>query len=170
MRGGVLIGREAERTWLEEGVADALAGRGALVLLAGEAGIGKTRLADEVAEESDALALRGAASPAATLPYGPMLGALRGYLAASRARWPRAARSRAPRATAAAYRTARRLGACWPRAPPRRPRAWASRSSAASGAVRPARTTAPVSRAARSRSCACSPSGARTARSRASPS
>jgi transcriptional regulator with AAA-type ATPase domain len=78
MRGGVLIGREAERTWLEEGVADALAGRGALVLLAGEAGIGKTRLADEVAEESDALALRGAASPAATLPYGPMLGALRG--------------------------------------------------------------------------------------------
>jgi DNA-binding CsgD family transcriptional regulator len=80
MRGGVLIGREAERTWLEEGVADALAGRGALVLLAGEAGIGKTRLADEVAEESDALALRGAASPAATLPYGPMLGALRGYL------------------------------------------------------------------------------------------
>ena len=59
------------------------AGRGALVLLAGEAGIGKTRLAEEVAAASDALALRGAASPAATLPYGPMLGALRGYLRAA---------------------------------------------------------------------------------------
>jgi DNA-binding NarL/FixJ family response regulator len=80
MRGGVLIGRETERAWLEEAVDDALAGRGALVLLAGEAGVGKTRLAEEVAASSDALALRGAASPAATLPYGPMLGALRGYL------------------------------------------------------------------------------------------
>ena len=80
MRGGVLIGREDERAWLEEAVAAALAGQGALVLLAGEAGIGKTRLAEEVAAASDALALRGAASPSATLPYGPVLGALRGYL------------------------------------------------------------------------------------------
>ena len=76
----MLIGRETERGWLEEAVGDALEGRGALVLLAGEAGVGKTRLAEEVAAASDALALRGAASPAATLPYGPMLGALRGYL------------------------------------------------------------------------------------------
>ena len=83
MRGSALIGRETERAWLEEAVADALGGRGALVLLAGEAGIGKTRLAEEVAATSDALALRGAASPAATLPYGPMLGALRGYLRAA---------------------------------------------------------------------------------------
>ena len=80
MRGGVLIGREAEREWLEEAVAAALVGQGALVLLAGEAGVGKSRLADEVAAASEALALRGAASPAATLPYGPVLGALRGYL------------------------------------------------------------------------------------------
>ena len=83
MRGSALIGRETERAWLEQAVADALAGRGALVLLAGEAGIGKTRLAEEVAAASDALALRGAASPAATPPYGPMLGALRGYLRAA---------------------------------------------------------------------------------------
>ena len=80
MRGGALIGRETERAWLEEAVAGALSGRGALVLLAGEAVVGKTRLAEEVVASSDALALRGAASPAATLPYGPMLGALRGYL------------------------------------------------------------------------------------------
>src|SRR6185295_9570702 len=56
MRGGALIGRETELAWLEEAVGEALAGRGALVLLA------------------------GAASPSAALPYGPMLGALRGYL------------------------------------------------------------------------------------------
>jgi DNA-binding NarL/FixJ family response regulator len=80
MSGGVLIGRETERTWLDEAVGDALDGRGSLVLLAGEAGVGKTRLAEEVAVASDALALRGAASPSATLPYGPMLGALRAYL------------------------------------------------------------------------------------------
>ena len=79
MRGG-LIGRDVERGWLEEAVAAAEAGQGSLVLLSGEAGIGKTRLAEDVAEASDALALRGAASPSATLPYGPMLGALRGYL------------------------------------------------------------------------------------------
>ena len=83
MRGSGLIGRDNERVWLEQAVADALGGRGALVLLAGEAGIGKTRLAEEVAGASDALALRGAASPAATLPYGPMVGALRGYLRAA---------------------------------------------------------------------------------------
>jgi DNA-binding NarL/FixJ family response regulator len=80
MRSSVLIGRDAEREWFEEALAAARAGQGALVLLAGEAGVGKTRLADEVAAASEALALRGAASPAATLPYGPVLGALRGYL------------------------------------------------------------------------------------------
>jgi DNA-binding CsgD family transcriptional regulator len=80
MKGGMLIGRETELAWLEEAVGDALEGRGALVLLAGEAGVGKTRLAEEVAAASDALTLRGAASPSAALPYGPMLGALRGHL------------------------------------------------------------------------------------------
>ena len=35
--------------------------------------------------------LRGAASPAATPPYGPLVAALRGYLRARPARWPRAA-------------------------------------------------------------------------------
>jgi adenylate cyclase len=42
-----LVGRDAERAQLLEGVRQAAAGRGALVVLEGEAGIGKTRLAEE---------------------------------------------------------------------------------------------------------------------------
>ena len=44
-----LVGRHAERARLEELARRARAGQGALVLLCGEAGVGKTRLADEVA-------------------------------------------------------------------------------------------------------------------------
>jgi tetratricopeptide (TPR) repeat protein len=42
-----LIGRDAERAQLLQAVHQAASGRGALVVLEGEAGIGKTRLADE---------------------------------------------------------------------------------------------------------------------------
>ncbi len=44
------IGREAEVHILKAGVDSMLAGQGGIILLAGEAGIGKTRLADETAE------------------------------------------------------------------------------------------------------------------------
>lgn len=47
--GSVFVGRAAELEELRRGMADAFAGRGRLFMLLGEAGIGKTRLADEIA-------------------------------------------------------------------------------------------------------------------------
>ena len=38
---GALVGREWEREWLDAALADALDGHGGLVLLTGEAGVGK---------------------------------------------------------------------------------------------------------------------------------
>ena len=76
----MLIGRTAELDKLGRAAADAVAGRGALVLLAGEAGVGKTRLAEAVAAGADAQVLRGAAHPTAPIPYGPVVEALRSWL------------------------------------------------------------------------------------------
>lgn len=73
---GVLIGRESARASLEEMLADAMEGRGSLVLLAGEAGVGKTRFAEEVFGPAEARFARGSAGPAAPA-YGPVVGALR---------------------------------------------------------------------------------------------
>jgi tetratricopeptide (TPR) repeat protein len=50
----VFVGRRRELSELESGLDDARTGRGGLFLLAGEAGIGKTRLADELAERARA--------------------------------------------------------------------------------------------------------------------
>src|SRR5262245_15481679 len=52
-RGG-FVGREHELAELTAILAEALGGRGNLVLLAGEAGIGKTRLADELTQRAHA--------------------------------------------------------------------------------------------------------------------
>ena len=46
---GVFVGREREMDELRAGLEDALSGRGRLVLLVGEPGIGKTRTAEELA-------------------------------------------------------------------------------------------------------------------------
>jgi DNA-binding NarL/FixJ family response regulator len=77
-----LVGREAERERLSEAVERARRGSGSLLLLCGEAGVGKTRLAEEVAGASSTLVLRGAASSSALAPYGPVVALLRSYLRA----------------------------------------------------------------------------------------
>jgi hypothetical protein len=55
--GGVFVGRKPELAELTAALEEALAGRGRLVLLVGEPGIGKTRLAGEIADHA---ASRGA--------------------------------------------------------------------------------------------------------------
>src|ERR687894_24664 len=76
-----LIGRSEETARLVASFDRARAGQGGIVLLAGEAGMGKTRLAAEVARRcTDALVLGGAASHGGTVPYGPVVAALRSRL------------------------------------------------------------------------------------------
>ncbi|HEU5315316.1 MAG TPA: AAA family ATPase [Chloroflexota bacterium] len=75
-----LVGRDAEIERIEDALEALFAGRGGLVLLAGEAGIGKSRLAAEVAERvrrRGGTALVGAAyEQEGRLPYGPFVEAL----------------------------------------------------------------------------------------------
>jgi DNA-binding CsgD family transcriptional regulator len=75
-----LIGRRSELERLEAVLAGARDGRGAVVLLAGEAGAGKTRLAAELARRTATPVLWGAASQGRTPPYGPLVAALRTHL------------------------------------------------------------------------------------------
>jgi DNA-binding CsgD family transcriptional regulator len=77
---GALVGRHAELTELEAALDRARLGSGSLVLLAGEAGVGKTRLADTLAERADAEVLRGLATRTGAAPYAPVVAALRSYL------------------------------------------------------------------------------------------
>lgn len=60
-----IVGREREQVVLREDLAAVLAGRGRFVLLSGEAGIGKTALAHDLAEQAERL---GAAVAAAHFP------------------------------------------------------------------------------------------------------
>src|SRR5689334_19634512 len=75
-----LVGREREQAALREALAAALAGRGSLVLIGGEAGIGKTTLAEWALAEATgrgALVLVGRCYDLAeTPPYGPWAEAL----------------------------------------------------------------------------------------------
>jgi DNA-binding CsgD family transcriptional regulator/tetratricopeptide (TPR) repeat protein len=84
----IVVGREAELALLGEALAAALAGSGRAVFLTGEPGIGKSRLAREIADQArsrGAVAAVGRAVPAgASTPYRPLtealLQALRGRL------------------------------------------------------------------------------------------
>ena len=51
----IFIGRQQEMAVLASALDDALSGRGRLVMLDGEPGIGKTRLAQELASRAESL-------------------------------------------------------------------------------------------------------------------
>src|SRR4051812_44994386 len=77
-----LIGRTSELAELEAALADAAAGRPSLAFVAGESGVGKTRLLTELerrARESGARVLTGECVELGEgeLPYAPIVGALR---------------------------------------------------------------------------------------------
>lgn len=80
---GVLVGREAEMRDLRAAVDSAFAGHGRIVMLVGEAGIGKTRLAaetDTYAELRGATVLWGRCTQSAGAPaYWPWIQAIRSY-------------------------------------------------------------------------------------------
>jgi hypothetical protein len=84
VKGRVFVGRGRELAELRARLEDALAGRGQLVLLAGEPGIGKTRTADELANEARRRHVRvlvgrcyeGEGAP----PYWPWVQVLRAYI------------------------------------------------------------------------------------------
>src|SRR4051812_19901270 len=84
MRGqGSLVGRGAELEVLTAAVDRARRGSGGILLVSGDAGVGKTRLIAELARlQRDVLVLAGAAGQGGTAPYGAVVAALRARLRA----------------------------------------------------------------------------------------
>src|SRR5215211_2485301 len=80
MHNAPLIARDAEAARLRSALDRAVAGEGSLLLLSGEAGVGKSSLAAALADTAGVTVLRGAASQTRTEPHGPLVGALRSYL------------------------------------------------------------------------------------------
>jgi class 3 adenylate cyclase/tetratricopeptide (TPR) repeat protein len=81
------VGREGERADLRRAVDAALTGEGSLVLLAGEAGVGKSRLTLEVQAEAEARGMRilvGHCSEMEHAPYLPFVEILEAALVSSR--------------------------------------------------------------------------------------
>src|SRR5919202_3196249 len=81
----VLIGRQQELSLLEDALLEAHRGSGRFFVLAGEAGMGKTRLAEELqqrARRSGTVVMCGTCSEAElSLPYLPFLEAIGNFLA-----------------------------------------------------------------------------------------
>ncbi|MDP6821955.1 MAG: protein kinase [Dehalococcoidia bacterium] len=84
LAGGVFVGRQAEMNQLKAALEDVLGGRGRLVTLMGEPGIGKTRTAEELVTYAG---LRGAQvlwgrcyETGGQPPYWPWVQAIRGYI------------------------------------------------------------------------------------------
>jgi DNA-binding NarL/FixJ family response regulator len=78
-----LIGREEQRAALDRAVAAARDGRGGLVLVTGEAGVGKTALVKAVLRESGLLPLVGTPPAPSSEPYGPIVALFRAFLRAA---------------------------------------------------------------------------------------
>ncbi|GAA2776631.1 ATP-binding protein [Streptomyces showdoensis] len=92
--GGQLVGRGTETGRIADALADARSGRGGTVIVTGEPGVGKTRLAAEAiaaARDAGMAAARGRAGTVGpAVPYRPLVEAL---LALSRAEPARPARN-----------------------------------------------------------------------------
>jgi DNA-binding CsgD family transcriptional regulator len=78
-----LLGRAREQAELDQALTAVRTGSGGIVLLAGEAGVGKTRLLETCVARSGLLALKGEAIEPTTPPYGPIIAALRSALRAT---------------------------------------------------------------------------------------
>jgi predicted ATPase len=90
-----LIGRAAELSSLHAALEDARAGRGRVVLVEGDAGLGKTRLVEHFTSQAAGVrVLAGGGVPlAADVPYAPMMEVFRGLAALSaRLGWAAASR------------------------------------------------------------------------------
>ncbi|HXQ57479.1 MAG TPA: AAA family ATPase, partial [Actinomycetes bacterium] len=81
----LLIGREREQAQLRAWAADALGGRGSLVLLAGEAGVGKTTLVRRALAGSGLEVLEGVGVQGGTSAFGPVVEVLRAHLRSAEA-------------------------------------------------------------------------------------
>jgi class 3 adenylate cyclase/tetratricopeptide (TPR) repeat protein len=83
----VLIGREEPLTLLEDALLSARRGEGSVVALAGEAGVGKTRLATELTDQAGRIGVQvmngGCTEADLALPYLPFLEALGNFIAGS---------------------------------------------------------------------------------------
>ncbi len=80
----ILVGRENDLQLLDQSMAHAMEGRGQIVLISGEAGIGKSRLIKEIKSmgSEDKVVLEGYCSQAeSTHPYAPFLDMLQNFLA-----------------------------------------------------------------------------------------
>ena len=78
-----LLGRSSELADLRAALEESASGRGALVLLAGEPGIGKTRLATEIARrahDENAIVLYGRSDAESLVPYQPFIAAIGHYV------------------------------------------------------------------------------------------
>ena len=81
----VFVDRVDELRSLREALDDAALGHPSLVLLGGDAGVGKSRLLAEFTDGADAVVLRGGCLPLGErgLPFAPIIEVLRGASAPS---------------------------------------------------------------------------------------